>query len=165
MSWWSDSGCPMRWTVPSADILPSNYSGWGFPIGNQSWFQEGQNGMAELPAVRRWGMKPHCFPAHQCTSRKILVWQGQLILFTHRHDPHAATDGGNEPEELVCCPRSDLFPRGNSRNIPFRECISPPSPSLWFSFILWMYHDYLPLFLLWGCHVASCILGILQRTP
>ena len=72
-------------------------------------------------------------------------------------------EGGSEPEELSCCPRSRPFPRVNSRNIPYRECISPPSPSLWFSFILWMYHDYLPLSLPGGCHVASCILGILQK--
>ena len=71
-----------------------------------------------------------------------------VFKFPDDADPHVATDGGSEPEELVCCPRSDLFPRINSRNIPFRECISPPSPSLLSSFILWMYHDNLPLSLL-----------------
>lgn len=80
-------GCPMRWTVPFADILPLTHSSWGPPIGNQSWFQEGPNSMAELPVVRRWGMKPHYLPAHQHISREILVWQVQLILFTRRHDP------------------------------------------------------------------------------
>lgn len=51
-------GCPVRWTVPWTDIFPLNHSRWGSlphspTVGSQSWFQEGQNGMAELPVDRR----------------------------------------------------------------------------------------------------------------
>lgn len=115
-------GCPMRWTIPFTDILPLNLSGWRPPIGNLSWFQEAQNGMAELPVVRRWRIKPHCFPPQQHVSKEILVWQVQFILFTRRHVPMWPRIE-SQPEELICCPGSYLFPRVNSRNIPYRECI------------------------------------------
>lgn len=160
--------CPFRWhsliellwvsPPPDPCCLPSPH--------RQSVLVLGKVKMAgPSPLWLGDGTKPHCLPAQQLISREMLVWQGKLILFTRRHDTHAATDGGREPEELVCCSRSDLFPRVNSRNIPYRECISPPSPSLWFSIILWMYQDYLPLSLLGGYHVAFCTLGILQRHP
>lgn len=51
---------------------------------------------------------------------------------------------GREPEGLVCCLRSDLFPTVYSRNIPDRECISPLSPALWFS-------------LIYGCSMTICL--------
>lgn len=165
MSWWSDLGCPVRWTIPFTDICHWTTLGELLPcppVGNQFWFQEGQNGTAKLPVVRRWG--PCCLSAYQHISRKSPCdkchWScSQEACPPHGHRQRVWARG------TVCYPGSDLFPRVNSRNIPSRECILPPSPSLRFSLILQMHHDYLPLSLLWGCHVASCTLGILQRTP
>lgn len=65
-------GCPMRQTVPFTDTLPLNHTGRGSPTGNGPWVQEGGNGVAELPVVRRWGVKPHCLPAQQHISRALL---------------------------------------------------------------------------------------------
>lgn len=134
------------------------------PTGNQSWFQEGQNGTAELPVVRRLGTKPHCLPAHQCLSREAPVWQEQLTLFTRRHDPHVATDGGSKPEALSAAPGVICSPGlrvGTAHMGNVFPLLLLPCSFLSFS----RYHDYLPLSLLWGCHVASCLLGILQSTP
>lgn len=87
-------------------------------------------------------------PSPSAHLQKTLVRQVQVILFTRRPvpptNPPNGHNRGREPEGLVCCPRSDLFPTVNSRNIPDRECISPPFPSLWFSLIC-------------GCGMTICL--------
>lgn len=122
MFWWSDSGFSYEVNCPICRHSPTEPLWWWLPspIGNQ----------AKIPVRRRWGIQPHCLPAHLQKSPCVT----SVVNLVHTE----ATDRGHEPEELLCCPGSDLFPELTVGTSPVENIFPLPS----FSF-----------------------LGILQRTP